>query len=41
MPDTKISILCNPHNPVGRAWSKEELTRYGEICPGTMSSPVR
>jgi cystathionine beta-lyase len=32
MPDTKISILCNPQNPVGRAWSREELTRYGEIC---------
>ena len=32
MPDTKVSILCNPQNPVGRAWTKEELTRYGEIC---------
>jgi cystathionine beta-lyase len=32
MPDTKVAILCNPHNPVGRAWSREELTRYGEIC---------
>jgi cystathionine beta-lyase len=32
MPDTKVTILCNPQNPVGRAWSKEELTRYGEIC---------
>jgi cystathionine beta-lyase len=32
MPDTKVTILCNPHNPVGRAWSREELTRYGEIC---------
>jgi cystathionine beta-lyase len=32
MPDTKISILCNPQNPVGRAWSREELMRYGEIC---------
>jgi len=31
-PDTKVSILCNPQNPVGRAWTKEELTRYGEIC---------
>ncbi len=31
-PDTKVSILCNPHNPSGRVWSKEELTRYGELC---------
>jgi len=31
-PDTKVSILCNPQNPVGRAWTREELTRYGEIC---------
>ncbi len=29
---TKVSILCNPNNPVGRLWTKEELTRYGEIC---------
>ena len=26
------TILCNPHNPVGRAWSKEDLLKYGEIC---------
>lgn len=25
-------ILCNPHNPVGRVWTKEELLRIGEIC---------
>jgi len=25
-------ILCNPHNPVGRVWKTEELTRMGEIC---------
>lgn len=31
-PNTKTTILCNPHNPVGRVWSKAELTRYGEIC---------
>ena len=31
-PDTKVTILCNPHNPVGRVWSKAELTRYGELC---------
>lgn len=28
----KLFILCNPHNPVGRAWSKEELVTMGEIC---------
>jgi len=28
----KMFILCNPHNPVGRVWEKEELTRMGEIC---------
>ena len=25
-------LLCNPHNPCGRVWTKEELTRIGEIC---------
>lgn len=28
----KSLLLCNPHNPAGRVWSKEELTRIGEIC---------
>lgn len=28
----KLFILCNPHNPVGRCWSEEELRRIGEIC---------
>jgi cystathionine beta-lyase len=28
----KMLILCNPHNPVGRCWTKEELTRLGDIC---------
>ena len=31
-PLTKLFILCSPHNPVGRVWTKEELTRIGEIC---------
>ena len=31
-PRTKILILCSPHNPVGRVWTKEELIRLGEIC---------
>ncbi|MBS2212241.1 PatB family C-S lyase [Carboxylicivirga mesophila] len=30
--DTKIFILCSPHNPVGRVWTKEELLRVHEIC---------
>jgi len=30
----KAVILCNPHNPVGRLWSREELTRLGEIVIG-------
>lgn len=29
---TKILILCSPHNPVGRVWTKEELNKLGEIC---------
>lgn len=28
----KIMLLCNPHNPVGRVWTKEELRKVGEIC---------
>ena len=31
-PRTKMLILCNPHNPVGRVWRKEELRRVGDIC---------
>lgn len=31
-PDVKLMLLCNPHNPAGRVWSREELTRIGEIC---------
>jgi len=30
--ETKMLMLCNPHNPVGRVWSKEELTKLGDIC---------
>ncbi len=28
----KVLVLCNPHNPVGRVWTKEELVRLGELC---------
>ena len=31
-PSAKAFLLCNPHNPSGRLWSREELTRLGEIC---------
>lgn len=30
--DVKVFILCNPHNPVGRVWTKEELKKLGDIC---------
>lgn len=30
--NVKLFILCNPHNPVGRVWTKEELTKIGKIC---------
>lgn len=28
----KLFFLCNPHNPVGRVWTEDELTRLGDIC---------
>ena len=31
-PAVKLMILCNPHNPAGRVWTREELVRAGEIC---------
>ena len=31
-PKVKLMLLCNPHNPVGRVWSKQELRQIGEIC---------
>lgn len=30
--DVKAFILCNPHNPVGRVWSRRELETIGDIC---------
>jgi len=32
VPETKLLILCNPHNPVGTAWSEEELRQLADIC---------
>ena len=31
-PRAKLLILCNPHNPVGRVWTREELSRVYAIC---------
>ncbi len=31
-PQTRLFILCNPHNPVGRVFTPAELTRLAEIC---------
>lgn len=31
-PRTKMLFLCNPHNPVGRVWTKTELAKLGAIC---------
>ena len=31
-PRTKIIIISNPHNPVGRVWTPDELNRLAEIC---------
>lgn len=28
----KLFVLCNPHNPVGRVWTKDELIQIGDIC---------
>ena len=28
----KMMILCNPHNPIGRVWTKEELTKLVDLC---------
>lgn len=31
-PLTTMMILCNPHNPAGRVWKKQELIRVGALC---------
>ncbi len=31
-PQVTLMILCNPHNPVGRIWTKEELSHVGELA---------
>ena len=31
-PQVKVMLLCNPHNPVGHVWKREELVRLGDMC---------
>lgn len=31
-PSNRVLLLCNPHNPAGRAWTREELERVADIC---------
>lgn len=31
-PQVTLMILCNPHNPCGKIWQKEELQKIGELC---------
>lgn len=31
-PNNKIVLLCNPHNPTGHIWNRENLTRIADIC---------
>ena len=31
-PQSTMLLLCNPHNPVGKVWSKEELKKVGYLC---------
>lgn len=28
----KLFVLCSPHNPIGKVWTREELTKLGDIC---------
>lgn len=28
----KVMVLCSPHNPIGRVWTREELHKLGELC---------
>ncbi len=31
-PQVRMAILCSPHNPVGRVWTRDELSRFGRMC---------
>lgn len=30
--NVKVMVICSPHNPAGRVWTREELHRVGEVC---------
>ncbi|WP_312272900.1 MalY/PatB family protein [Pseudescherichia sp.] len=32
LPDTKILLLCSPHNPTGKVWTREELEAMSMLC---------
>jgi len=32
LPQTRLCILCSPHNPIGRVWTRDELLKLSEIC---------
>ena len=31
-PNSTLLLFCNPHNPVGKVWSRQEIARVGELC---------
>lgn len=37
---TSLMIICNPHNPVGRIWTREELAKIGELCHKHGVTPI-
>lgn len=39
-PAVKLMLLCNPHNPAGRVWTREELQRVADICRRNSVTPV-
>lgn len=39
-PAAKLMLICSPHNPAGRVWTKEELKRIGRICLDNGVVPV-
>ncbi|MBQ9463202.1 MAG: pyridoxal phosphate-dependent aminotransferase [Bacteroidales bacterium] len=39
-PAAKLMLICSPHNPAGRVWSREELERVGRICIDNGVVPV-
>lgn len=34
-PQVKVLLFCNPHNPTGRIWTREELQKVGALCAKT------